>query len=375
MTEEQLLEIERSLDLEAKMHGLTGLGNAFVFFYDETNNNRKLHIKEDGTLNVPGLGDFVLGGIVCDSTSEKLDFESFRSTLRLDSEIKEIKLKTLAKGEFLDIISNERIFKFLNWIEDQDLLIHYFHLDPLYWSVVDIIDSVLLHKPELTQHVFRLKADLYEVIKPDLAGVIEIFSKYNYPDVRSESIKPFTEELLERIEPNRLSVPDFNFKMLKYVLTFARGLPNLEFIEGYCAKKLIEKFDIFYLHRLLRFKNSVHVFDNEPQVVGGLLGSPAVRDKFKNNLEFVESEASFEIQVSDVLTGILGKMHTFLRTASIDEVARTRRSVGSIGRSSLHSLNSIFTASQAECSAFFQHVASVRDLHKEKVLLGIEDPR
>lgn len=370
MNEAQLSELEKSLELSAEFHGLKNLGKRFDFYYDETNNIRKLHIRENNKLNVADLGDFVLGGVVCEPRVKPFDLSSLRSILNLDAGIKEVKLKHIARGEFLELLSSEKLNKFLQWVVDQNLMVHHFHLDPLYWSVVDIVDSVLLHIPELQSIHFHLKSDLHEVIKRDLDSAVSVLAKYDYPDVKPENVRRFSEELLELLGRNSKALPEFNYKMLKGLLQQARDLKSLDFVEGYNSKKLIERFDVFFITRMLMFKNSLHIFDNEPVIVEGFTSSQLITDKFKNNYKFVLSEDSAGTQISDVFVGLMGKLYTYIRNACLDEVSGVRKNLEESSKRNLDLLDQLSTKSENESMAFIQHVASGHDLHKLKLLFG-----
>ncbi|MEC4817924.1 MAG: hypothetical protein SAK29_32330, partial [Scytonema sp. PMC 1069.18] len=75
--------------------------SAFTFFYDETNNIRKFYVRESD-FNSSFQSNFVLGGIVYDKS--KPDIEKLFSELNLERSIKEVKLKHLAKGDFLSCL-------------------------------------------------------------------------------------------------------------------------------------------------------------------------------------------------------------------------------------------------------------------------------
>ena len=59
---ERKKKLEELRSAEIAMHGLRNVDEEYSFYYDETNNIRKLHIR-DGNLNVVDLKDFVLGGV------------------------------------------------------------------------------------------------------------------------------------------------------------------------------------------------------------------------------------------------------------------------------------------------------------------------
>ncbi len=102
------------------MNGLHRVNEVYTIYYDETNNIRRLHVTADG-LNVKEPKCFVLGGIAHEGPARDLDFESLRSTLRLQKTTAEIKLKHIGKGDFLDMLSSTKVEVFLNWIIEQGL--------------------------------------------------------------------------------------------------------------------------------------------------------------------------------------------------------------------------------------------------------------
>jgi hypothetical protein len=58
-----LPDIDELRDTQIRLHGLTKADCVYTFYYDETNNIRKLHVGAKG-FNVGTLKVFVLGGIV-----------------------------------------------------------------------------------------------------------------------------------------------------------------------------------------------------------------------------------------------------------------------------------------------------------------------
>src|SRR3546814_8381983 len=55
---------------------------------------------------------------------------------------------------------------------------------PLYWSLIDIMDSILyrLGEPRLIEAHAVLKADLATLLRANLPATTGIFFRYNYPD-------------------------------------------------------------------------------------------------------------------------------------------------------------------------------------------------
>jgi len=161
------------------MHELHKVNEVYTIYYDETNNIRRLHITPDG-LNVKEPKYFVLGGIAHEGPVRDLDFESLRSALRLQASTNELKLKHIGKGDFLDMLASTKVEIFLNWIIEQGLFIHYQVLDVMYWSVVDIVDSIVgeTGDRQLMMISPALKDDLYTVLRYDLDETVDLFKRY-----------------------------------------------------------------------------------------------------------------------------------------------------------------------------------------------------
>ena len=88
---------------------------AYSFYYDETNNVRKLHLTPGG-MNIRRPDCFVLGGIVHRGPPRSIDLSDLRTLLRLQPSVKEIKLKHLGSGDFLDLLGSDKIALFLEWL-------------------------------------------------------------------------------------------------------------------------------------------------------------------------------------------------------------------------------------------------------------------
>ncbi|PCI42352.1 MAG: hypothetical protein COB46_01015 [Rhodospirillaceae bacterium] len=54
-----------------------------------------------------------------------------------------MKLKHVAKVDFLQLLKAPKLEVFPEFVTNQNLFVHCSVLDPLYWSIVDIIDSIL----------------------------------------------------------------------------------------------------------------------------------------------------------------------------------------------------------------------------------------
>ena len=134
---------ESSILLYSYMNPNLNFDTDWIFYYDETNNFKKLHIKDRTDFNVNIENNFVLGGL-CHDLSINIDESLIFSNIPLQKSAKEVKLKHIANGSFLEILKSTKLTVFMENIIKMPLYIHYQSLNPLYYSLVDIIDSILV---------------------------------------------------------------------------------------------------------------------------------------------------------------------------------------------------------------------------------------
>jgi hypothetical protein len=296
--------------------------------------------------------------------------------MRIQKTAPEIKLEHVAKGEFLNLLRSTKLTTFLRWIANNGFMIHYHELDPLYWSIVDIVDSILpeLSDPFLFHHQALLKSDLAAVLRCDLRATISLFYRYGYPGLAPESRKPFLNDLIALLEHYEAVLPPPNAFMLRQVLKAGRGLDGLDFIEGYPPNMLIEEFSTFYLARIAIFKHSTHALDMEESIQDHFQKTPLTSGgKPVTHYRFADSKAEPGIQLSDIIVGVLGKMHSYFTETSWDEVAADRMSLTDTSLENSDLLHDLVSASQEANVAFLNHVSSVHDLRKLDLFLRFRD--
>lgn len=106
---------------------------------------------------------------------------------------------------------------------------HYQATDLLYWSIVDIVDSILTQAKaaEMTAVHSLLKDSLYAILRNDVDETADLFGRYNYPDVGRGRRAAFVAELLAQAEEREHLLEHFPYYMLKGLLQMARGLDAL----------------------------------------------------------------------------------------------------------------------------------------------------
>lgn len=366
-----MVDIDKIRDALIKGHGLSKADAVYTFYHDETNNIKKLHLTSQG-LNVAEPSIFVLGGVAHEGAPRPLDIQPLRKEMRIQQSADEIKLKHVAKGEFLDLLQSDKLTIFLQWISNNGLVIHYQTLDPLYWSLVDILDSILngLDEPRLIEIHTVLKADLTTLLRANLPATTEIFYRHNYPDLSPESRKPFIDDLLGLLERSGKVLPEFNSMMLKGMLQAGRNLPSLEFIEGFTPHILIENFATFYLSRIATFKYSSHILDMEDSIRDALAAmNPTYDGVPASHYRFADSKSEPGIQVSDIVVGLLGKMYSYFAQTTRHDVASDRAALGGTSLKNAEHLRDLVDATHKENIAFLNHVASVADIDKMNLFL------
>ncbi|WCK21756.1 DUF3800 domain-containing protein [Agrobacterium tumefaciens] len=368
-----MIDINEIRDPDILLYGLTGADEDYTIYYDETNNIRRLHVTPDG-LNVREPKCFVLGGIAHQGASRDLGFAPLRSALRLQPSAKEMKLEHLGKGDFLQFLGSTKIGIFLDWLKESGLFLHFQVLDVMYWSIVDIVDSIVTEAGhvQLMMAAPALKDDLYTVLRYDLDHTVDLFKRFDYPDVGQTRRRAFVEELQIILEERRDLLQDFNFQMLKGLLQMAARLDTLPYLEDEEPNVLIEEFSMFYLKRICLFKNATHILDIE-EVIKEKLTSYSLTDggRTVRNYQFVNSRLEVGVQISDVVTGLLGKAFTYLNSTPMTDLQAAMDELSPVQARNLQVLTGLINHSIQETMAFANLVLSHEDRRRAAFLLDM----
>ncbi|MBZ9763969.1 hypothetical protein LB553_24230 [Mesorhizobium sp. CA8] len=273
----------------------------------------------------------------------------------------EIRLKHVAAGEILELLNAPRLEIFLKWLIEQELFVQY-SIIPLYWSIVDTIDSILKARAAaaLLAVASQLKNDLYTLLRHDCDDTVDIFIRYRYPDVGPERRPAFVAELLDLLEHRRELLPQFNHMMLKGVLQIAEPLDALPYLEDETPNVLVESCARFYVQRLCLFKNSQHILGVE-EIVKERIERLSFTDRDRELKHFAISHDEPGIQLSDIIVGILGKFLSFVCSSDDAGLMAARRGLGEREQRSLSLLNALLDRSVAETKAFEHYLLSLRD--------------
>ena len=208
------MDVNELQRLYLSMHKLQNIDDVYTFYYDETNNIRTLKVTENG-LNIQNQQIcFTLGGILYkEKRNHDVEFNKLRSILQLQKSTQEIKLCHLVKGDFLKILESKKIKTFLGWLLKEKLLIHYSVVDVLYYSTVDIVDTIISEsfQGKLCHYHRQFKNDLYKILRENLEQTLNIFRFYQYPSIRKGSFSHFVSEVKDLLEYSSDLLEHFNF--------------------------------------------------------------------------------------------------------------------------------------------------------------------
>lgn len=366
-----MIDVNLIRDSDIALHGLTKADEAYTIYYDETNNIRRLHVRADG-LNVSEPKYFVIAGIAYRGAVRDLNIAELRNMLRVQTTAKEIKLDHVAKGDFLFILKARKLEIFLRWLFEQDVYIHYSVMDPLYWSVVDIIDSILTEygNANLMAVNKQLKNVLYTVLRYNQVATVDLFQRYSYPNVGREHRQEFLVEIHALLNTHRNLLSHFDFMMLRGILQIAEKLDALPYLEDEAPNVLIEGFGHFYIHRICLFKNSQHVLDVE-EAVQNYIGDNAFvdGDRVLKIHRFLASHEEPGIQLSDIIAGLLGKFFSMIQSDGSEDLAEMRAGLSAQQEANLSLFSQLLDRSLEENPAFAHFILSLEDQQRSAAFL------
>lgn len=370
-----IVNLDTMRDQQVRLHDLEWTDIQATFYYDETNNFRSLSI-ETGGLNVAELKVFVFGGVLHAGAQRTIDIDGLRKAMWIQSNASEIKFEHVAKGSFLDVLRSKKLATFLRWLLENHLVIHYHALDPFYWSIVDIVDSILssVSNPMLLLYQGILKSDLNEALRVDTPATVRLFHRHGYPSLTPEARKPFLQELIALFDAHKDVLPAYNARILRDVLTIGLGLDKLVFIENNVTHRLIADFSMFYLSRIAVFNQSNHILDMEKSIRSRFAAMDIQRGgQPATDFRFVDSKAEAGVQVSDVVVGLLGKMLTYFTQTDSEQIAKDRSELSGVSLANAELLRDCISVSHDINPAFLHHVLSNADICKLDIFFRFTD--
>ena len=327
------------------------LNRHYKLFFDETNNTKKFHLKDNNRLNVPAGVRFVLGGIVCDND---LSQEELNGALALQKNTNELKFDQIYGHanwcDFAPVLKSRRLTKFLNLLDEKRVLIHFSSVNLFYFALVDIIDSL---KFDLT-YVHGLKSVLYQVAQQNPDSFVNLFRDYTYPDVKD--IDGFLNDLETIINSTTIS-DAIGKQVLLYTIKENKSRKELMFIQEETQNIYIKDFLPFYQEPMYKFANSDIVLDNEVDMKAGLNDWPVEVNGKKVNYSFVDSKDVPWIQMSDVAASLVAR---YLYFVDADDYKDKINQFTEQQLNNFKHLNRILAASERENKLFWHFTDDIR---------------
>lgn len=344
---------------------LNGLGDLDTeesdFYYDETNNYRKVRLHAGG-MNFEGDGDFFLGGIVL-SRAQSLDLDGLKQEIRLNRTAHEMKFKHVASGNVISVISSKKLRAVLSFLKECDISIHLHRTNVLYWALIDIIESVMVdcHDEGLILNHLHIKDRLYHALNFEREKTLKILDDFAFPDVKGSQIAEFYYRLADLVKSTAHS-SDLLEKLLIQALELGASLEEVVFIQNEERGLLVDGFGCFYRYRALMFPRSMHYFDNEKEVEDQIRATPnTYKDSTLNNYHFADSKGSPAIQLADVVVGFFARLLNFCKGLSPSQLQAIRSNLNKTQLDNLRLARELIDRSDSRNKAYFHHVIPISD--------------
>lgn len=319
------IDVEDQKKAVYDLNGITPFNEEMTFYYDESGNCRKFTLTEKGFNNTDALkGDFVLAGVAYEGSQIDIDIPQLYKALDFKEGQKELKFKHLYHNskDFISFMGSKRAIGFLDWIDKSGLYIHYSALNNLFYSLVDIVDSLWETHPQCIMYFWDIKSALYDFVIEHQDEVIDIFIRHTYPNV--EDAASFCNEicaLIKEYNDENEYDPGFFLELFRQMLKTAGKLNKIVFIQDNDPFLLIQEYYLLYLERCEIFSKSQHVFDEEFEVQKKVSDIQLYEDgNLLENYTFVKSHENIYVQISDLIAGLFRKLFMFLDENSVEEI-------------------------------------------------------
>ena len=334
-----------------------------TLYYDETGNDVHV-VVEQGELNLANPNNFfVLGGLQAEDVITEDDFEK-----NFTGASGELKSTRVNKGDFNSVLQGEYISRLCGLVHDMGWHIHYFALQPLYYSFVDIIDSLDIGSKDR----FALKDLLYEVLKNDLDHTVEVFRKNGgYPNIMHAKKDVFLCAVLALIDDYvKAEHCEARFRELRKVIELGKQQAALDFVQDEETNLWVDDYSQFYAQQIMKFCRKRMVFDNNDKVRRCLEQRDFACGGIPVDWIMVDSANNRMVQISDLIVGLVRK---FLMFADRDD-GLIRHDIGmfdDVQKRNFEAFIHLVKFSQQYNPLFVEYCASIRFVRKVDRLVSM----
>lgn len=363
-------------DIIQKLGGIssTQLESKYYMYFDETNNVKKLNAnknpEQNRILNIDNVKEhFILGGIATKEQDAPISLEELKSITRIKQgpQMQEIKSHNIMEGDFLNAIKAPKLTPILELIKQNHWYIHFSDVNLLYYSLVDIIDSLVYNSSYSSmiwnQYVFfGIKDELYRIFNKHLDENLDVLMSFDYPDVKKENLhafRIFLANMIQRYYTEGGEINNLTALFFKVLIDSDMNNRDLVFVQDEKKGILIDNFKHFYSTRICEFTSSVLTLDNEGDIVASLQENPISMNGLKlTNYTFVDSKSNTFIQISDIVVSIIAKYLEFVDD-DWKNVKNELDKLSGVSLKNLSILNEILLYSDSENKLFFEQVERV----------------
>lgn len=222
--------------------------------------------------------------------------------------------------KFLHALDSAKVESVLtDMLSVDNLYIHWSAINLLYYSLVDIVDSVL----SVPVYHNEIKNVLFKYAKRDEEYILPLLAQYNYPNIDPGKIKDYCFVMVDWIEK---IVPDddedeFLLEFLRQELKASGKKGDVPFLVNNEDHVLIDGFAADYMSRMGIFQGSTHIFDEISEVQEVLESTPIDGEFLFNRAAFcfVKSHDSKWLQLCDIVAGIMASFFTFANRVTVEE--------------------------------------------------------
>ena len=208
-------------------------------------------------------------------------------------------------GVFADCLKSERLERFLDLLIENDWHIHFNSLNVLYWSIVDILDSIDGFVSQIPANIYMFKDLFYRVMKSNLSSFFDLVLKYRYPNIDSQDITAFMKDLIFMCKLYNYSSGDAELGLIEWLEMGSRQ-KELVFVQDEEELVMLTELSLLYRSEISTWINSRLIMDNEIDIIYDFKKNPvSVDGKILNNYIFVDSKTDTMVQLSDVAVGIV----------------------------------------------------------------------
>lgn len=357
------MDVDENRKMISELSDLPLFDEKYSFYYDETGNVRKFRMTENGVNAEEGIAnDFILGGVLFKGDNPPCDVDKLFNGLKIKT--LEIKFRTLAgkKSDFWTAISKKPIQQFLSWLESRGLYVHYATLKNVYFSIVDMVDSLFVTKPQFNfgpEWVQVLMASWYRFVATHIGEILPILHSYNYPSLNKADIKDFCYELSGFIQS--YGDEDFYLENFRQLLKANGRKEELFFIEDSIPGVLVEEYSGLRDGRCAFYKDSMHYFDDEAEAELSIENTIfTLNDEKLSNYKFIDSKKERLIQISDVWVGLLEKLFIVLDQSTPNMIKYKMESLIEEQKKCIRIINSLIDRAERLQRALIQSVNSIK---------------